>query len=244
MCCSVGFARSLGLALLPLALCCMLANLLLLFPMGETIYVQQDHLASYIWYFGGLGGGGLLMLVPAIVFITLGKCNCCWNESLMNHVCVCVALQMCGSALAAVVGLLGSGYCFVISGFTLWQGPQCYTNFGWVYPFADQGGRYLLQPETWSQCNQPVHIVEWNVTLLCVLLGLAVLEFIICLLQLGNGLVNAVCRPCCYKQEYTITALLKTTPRKKNLHCKNLYVILYFVETHCRYATKLFLINI
>uniref|UniRef100_A0A3Q3VL37 Uncharacterized protein n=1 Tax=Mola mola TaxID=94237 RepID=A0A3Q3VL37_MOLML len=181
MCCSVGFARSLGLALLPLALCCMLANLLLLFPMGETIYVQQDHLASYIWYFGGLGGGGLL-----------------------NHVCVCVALQMCGSALAAVVGLLGSGYCFVISGFTLWQGPQCYTNFGWVYPFADQGGRYLLQPETWSQCNQPVHIVEWNVTLLCVLLGLAVLEFIICLLQLGNGLVNAVCRPCCYKQEYSL----------------------------------------
>lgn len=23
------------------------------------------------------------MLVPAVVFITLGKCNCCWNESLM-----------------------------------------------------------------------------------------------------------------------------------------------------------------
>lgn len=66
--------------------------------------------------------------------------------------------------------------------------------------------RYLLQPETWSQCHQPVHIVEWNVTLLCVLLGLAVLEFVICLLQLGNGLVNAVCRPCCYKQEYSLNA--------------------------------------
>lgn len=66
--------------------------------------------------------------------------------------------------------------------------------------------RYLLQPETWSQCHQPAHIVEWNVTLLCVLLGLAVLEFVICLLQLGNGLVNAVCRPCCYKQEYSLNA--------------------------------------
>ncbi|KAL7397508.1 hypothetical protein ABVT39_023279 [Epinephelus coioides] len=83
MCCSVGFARSLGLALLPLALCCILANLLLLFPMGETTYIQQDRLASYIWYFGGLGGGGLMMLVPAVVFITLGKCSCCWNSSLM-----------------------------------------------------------------------------------------------------------------------------------------------------------------
>lgn len=61
MCCSVGFARSLGLALLPLALCCILANLLLLFPMGEMTYIEQGRLASYIWYFGGLGGGGLLV---------------------------------------------------------------------------------------------------------------------------------------------------------------------------------------
>lgn len=61
MCCSVGFARSLGLALLPLALSCILANLLLLFPMGEITYIQQNRLASYIWYFGGLGGGGLLV---------------------------------------------------------------------------------------------------------------------------------------------------------------------------------------
>lgn len=61
MCCSVGFARSLGLALLPLALCCIVANLLLLFPMGEITYIKQDRLASYIWYFGGLGGGGLLV---------------------------------------------------------------------------------------------------------------------------------------------------------------------------------------
>uniref|UniRef100_A0A3B5LFE0 Uncharacterized protein n=1 Tax=Xiphophorus couchianus TaxID=32473 RepID=A0A3B5LFE0_9TELE len=161
--CSVGFARSLGLALLPLALCSILANLLLLFPMGEITYIQQDRLASYIWYFGGLGGGGLLM---------------------------------CGSVLAAIVGLLGSGYCFVISGLALVQGPHCFTSYGW----------YLLQPEIWPRCLQPINIVEWNITLLCVLLGLAVLEFIICLLQLGNGLVNAICRPCCYKQEYSLNA--------------------------------------
>ncbi|XP_061681716.1 transmembrane 4 L6 family member 18 [Syngnathoides biaculeatus] len=196
MCCSVGFARSLGLALLPLALCCILANMLLLFPMGEITYIQEERLARYVWYFGGLGGGGLLMLVPAISFITLGKCNCCWNENFM----------MCGSALAAVVGLVGASYCFVISGLALMQGPQCFTSLGWSYPFADQGGRYLLQSETWSVCLQPLNIVEWNVTLLCVLLGLAVLEFILCLLQLGSGLVNAVCRPCCYKQEYSLNA--------------------------------------
>lgn len=196
MCCSVGFARSLGLALLPLALCCILANLLLLFPMGEITYIQQNRLATYIWYFGGLGGGGLLMLIPASAFATLGKCSCCWNESLM----------MCGSVLAAIIGLLGSGYCFVISGLALVQGPHCFTSYGWSYPFQSHHGRYLLQPEIWQQCLQPINIVEWHVTLLCVLLGLAALEFIICLLQLGNGLVNAICRPCCYKQEYSLNA--------------------------------------
>ncbi|XP_068174669.1 transmembrane 4 L6 family member 1 [Antennarius striatus] len=196
MCCSVGFARSLGLALLPLSLCSILVNLLLLFPMGDTTYVQQDRLASYIWLFGGLAGGGLLMLIPAVVFITLGKCRCCWNES----------LTMCGSVLAAVIGLMGAVYCFIISGFTLLQGPQCFTSYGWSYPFADQKGRYLFQPETWSRCLQPLGIVEWNVTLLFVLLCVAVLEFIICLLQLGNGVVNAICRPCCYKQEYSLNA--------------------------------------
>lgn len=69
MCCSVGFARSLGLALLPLALCSILANLLLLFPMGEISYIQENRLSSYIWYSGGLGGGGLL--VRKENFITL-----------------------------------------------------------------------------------------------------------------------------------------------------------------------------
>lgn len=61
MCCSVGFARTLGLALLPLALCSILANLLLFFPMGKINYIQEDRLSGYIWYSGGLGGGGMLV---------------------------------------------------------------------------------------------------------------------------------------------------------------------------------------
>ncbi|KAM6962842.1 transmembrane 4 L6 family member 1 [Aplochiton taeniatus] len=194
--CSVGFVRSLGLALLPLAMGCMLANLLLLFPAGEVNYVQQDKISHYVWFFMGLGGGGILMLVPVAVFISLGKCSCCWNESFM----------MCGSLLAALVGLLGSSYCFVLSGLALLQGPLCFTKLGWTYPFNDQGGRYLMEPESWSVCLQPVNIVEWNVTLLCVLLGLSSLELLLCLSQLINGLVNAVCRPCCYKQGYTLNA--------------------------------------
>ncbi|KAJ3599023.1 hypothetical protein NHX12_032986 [Muraenolepis orangiensis] len=200
-----GFTRSLGLALLPLALCCILANLLLLFPMGEISYLQQDRLASYIWYCGGLGGGGLLRSWA------LGP----WGPERNSGPPVpSEPLLRCGTlglvltdqpVLAALVGLVGSGYCFILSGMTLLQGPQCNTlTMGWTYPFSDEGGRYLLEPESWSECLQPERIVEWNVTLLCVLLGLAALEFLICLLQLSMGLVNAVCRPCCYKQQYSL----------------------------------------
>ncbi|KAG7280764.1 hypothetical protein CRUP_037694 [Coryphaenoides rupestris] len=138
MCCSIGFTRGLGLALLPLALCCMLANLLLLFPMGEITYLQKNQLASYICkriILGAQMGSNRrqkeTMLVPVTTFVSLGKCSCCWNESLM----------MCGSVLAAAVGLVGSGYCFVLSGLTLLQGPKCFTADGWEYPFSDEGGR-------------------------------------------------------------------------------------------------------
>ncbi|XP_021455453.1 transmembrane 4 L6 family member 1 isoform X1 [Oncorhynchus mykiss] len=195
--CSVGFARSLGFALLPLAVCCIMANILLFFPGGEIQYVQQERLSRLIWFMMGIGGGGVLMFLPAGVFISLGKCTgCCWNESFM----------MCGSVMAALVGLAGSGYCFIISAMAMLEGPQCFTALGWSYPFANEGGRYLMEKDTWSNCLQPVSIVEWNVTLMSILLGLSGLEFIICVLQVINGLVTAVCRPCCYKQDYTLNA--------------------------------------
>ncbi|XP_021455455.1 transmembrane 4 L6 family member 1 isoform X2 [Oncorhynchus mykiss] len=171
--CSVGFARSLGFALLPLAVCCIMANILLFFPGGEIQYVQQERLSRLIWFMMGIGGGGVLM---------------------------------CGSVMAALVGLAGSGYCFIISAMAMLEGPQCFTALGWSYPFANEGGRYLMEKDTWSNCLQPVSIVEWNVTLMSILLGLSGLEFIICVLQVINGLVTAVCRPCCYKQDYTLNA--------------------------------------
>ncbi|KAM9478445.1 transmembrane 4 L6 family member 1 [Salvelinus alpinus] len=197
--CSTGFVRSLGFALLPLAVCCIVANLLLFFPELKIQYVQQDKLSRLVWFMMGIGGGGVLMFLPAGVFISLGKCTgCCWNESFV----------MCGSVTAALVGLAGSGYCFVISAMAMLEGPQCEcaTALEWSYPFANDGGRYLFEQETWSKCSNPVSIVEWNVTLLSILLGLSGLEFIICFLQVINGLVTAVCRPCCYKQDYTLNA--------------------------------------
>lgn len=66
--------------------------------------------------------------------------------------------------------------------------------------------RYLFDHKSWSQCTRPAHIVEWNVTLLSILLGLSLIEFLICFVQFISGLVSAICRPCCYKQQYSLTA--------------------------------------
>lgn len=66
--------------------------------------------------------------------------------------------------------------------------------------------RYLFDRESWSMCEQPADIVQWNVTLLSILLGLSLIEFLICFVQFISGLVSAVCRPCCYKQQYSLSA--------------------------------------
>ncbi|KAA0712527.1 L6 family member 1 Membrane component chromosome 3 surface marker 1 Tumor-associated antigen [Triplophysa tibetana] len=193
--CSLGFARSLGFALLPLATCCIVANVLLFFPDAQVTYVKENNVTTYVWYFMGIGGGGLAILIAAFVFLGMGKCaDGCGTES----------CAMCGSVLAALVGMAGSGYCFLISAFALLKGPYCLTKQGWMSPFENDGAKYLLDCEEWSECIQPKHIVEWNVTLLAILLGLSTFEFIICVLQLISGLVNAVFRPCCYKQEYNL----------------------------------------
>ncbi|KTF74731.1 hypothetical protein cypCar_00038694 [Cyprinus carpio] len=195
--CSLGFARSLGFALIPLATCCIVANVLLFFPDGKVNFVTEEHVTTYVWYFMGIGGGGLVMLIPACVFLGMGKCaDSCGTDS----------CAMCGSVFAALLGLAGSAYCFLISAVALLKGPYCFTVLGWMSPFENDGGRYLFAREKWSYCIQPAHIVEWNVTLLSILLGLSTLEFLLCFLQLISGLVNAVCRPCCYKQEYSLNA--------------------------------------
>lgn len=67
--CSLGCIRSLGLALIPLAICCVVANLLLFFPNGETEFVRNNQLINYVWFFMGIGGGGIVVSIIFDLFI-------------------------------------------------------------------------------------------------------------------------------------------------------------------------------
>ncbi|KAG7456917.1 hypothetical protein MATL_G00240980 [Megalops atlanticus] len=199
--CSRSCARCLGVTLIPLAVCCIVANILLYFPNGETKYAQDDKLTQYVWYFTGIVGGGILMFLPAFVFMNIGDCGgCCGNEGCGK------SCAMLGSVLAALIGLAGSGYCFIISALALAQGPRCLTFLGWDYPFANGNGKYLTDHDTWSACLEPAHVVEWNITLWSILLALSGLEVIICAIQVINGLLGCLCGSCCNSEDYSMNA--------------------------------------
>ncbi|KAI5614719.1 transmembrane 4 L six family member 18, partial [Silurus asotus] len=202
--CSLGFTKSLGFALIPLAICCIVANVLLFFPDGAVEYLKTNHLSWYVWSFMGIGGGGIAVScsnqIETMIIVTL----CAYFVSLVS-LCI-LFVQMCGSVLVSLIGLAGSGYCFAISASAMLQGPYCQVKFGnWTNPFQDNA-TYLLHPDSWSQCEKPANIVEWNVTLLAILLGLSLIEFLVCFVQFISGLVSAICRPCCYKQQYSLSA--------------------------------------
>ncbi|XP_069831483.1 transmembrane 4 L6 family member 1-like [Dendropsophus ebraccatus] len=191
-------ARCIGSLLLALAVLSIVANILLFFPNGETKWASENHLSRYVWFFEGIAGAGLLMLIPAFVFLGLEDedcCGCCGNRNCGR------SCAMLGSVVAALIGIVGAGYCLIISALGLAEGPYCLNNGQWTYPFRNTNAQYLAEHSTWSQCTEPKNVVVWNVTLFSILLGLSGLEIILCLIQVINGLIGGICGACCCRQK-------------------------------------------
>ena len=60
-------ARCIGHSLAWLATLCIVANVLLYFPNGETKYASENHLSRFVWFFSGILGGGLLVSRSEII---------------------------------------------------------------------------------------------------------------------------------------------------------------------------------
>lgn len=61
--------------------------------------------------------------------------------------------------------------------------------------------RYLFEYNKWSECQEPQNIVQWNVTLFSILLVLGGVEFILCFMQIINGILGGLCGLCCSHEE-------------------------------------------
>ncbi|XP_074448603.1 transmembrane 4 L6 family member 4 [Larus michahellis] len=188
--CTGGCAKCLGTTLIPLAVLCTLANILLFFPGGKVVE-NNAHITDEVWYFGGILGSGLLMIFPALVLLGLKNndcCGCCGNESCGKR------FAMFSSIIFAAVGLLGAGYCFILSAIALNRGPKCNTGREWTYPFHD--GNYLSNHTLWDMCQSPENIVPWNLTLFSLLLVMSGIQAVLCSIQVVNGLFGTLCGDC------------------------------------------------
>ncbi|XP_063043052.1 transmembrane 4 L6 family member 4-like [Engraulis encrasicolus] len=187
--CTGKCAKCIAVVLYPLALVSIICNIILFFPGWDTQYVQNDEegkerLTPEVKFMGGVVGGGIMVLIPAIHIHLTGKAGCCANR--------------CGMFLSigfAAAGVLGAIWNMSAAALGLSKGPVCNVlGIGWTRPFdVVNGTDYLSKPDLWNLCTEPENVVEFNIALFSVLLVCAALQLALCGLQMVNGLFGCIC---------------------------------------------------
>ncbi|KAJ8384393.1 hypothetical protein AAFF_G00205260 [Aldrovandia affinis] len=189
--CTGKCARFIAISLYPLALISIICNIILFFPDWDTKYAQEDRdgvgprITEEVKYMGGLIGGGIMVLIPAIHIHLTGKQGCCANR--------------CGMFLSiafAAVGVAGGLYSFAVATVGLVNGPTCSVLGVWGTPFKEMEEEYLKHPDLWKICTAPQGVVEFNLGLFATLLVVGGLELILCGIQMINGLFGCLCGTC------------------------------------------------
>uniref|UniRef100_A0A665ULT7 Si:dkey-83h2.3 n=1 Tax=Echeneis naucrates TaxID=173247 RepID=A0A665ULT7_ECHNA len=169
-----------GVSLFPMAIICMLSNMLLLFPELDIHFLLEGHVTREATWATGLWGSGFLV------------CILCGKTSLGQYVSMCI--QMLSQVLYSCMSLLASGCCCLVSATGLTQGPLCLYNLSngtamWGVP---QLG-YLYNRTLWSGvCLQPRAVVQWNVVLFSVMGVSSALQTILCTANILNALLGLI----------------------------------------------------
>ncbi|XP_068600848.1 transmembrane 4 L6 family member 1 isoform X2 [Brachionichthys hirsutus] len=130
-----------AVTLYPLALISIICNIVLFFPGGDVKYAKDGHITEEVKYMGGLIGGGLMVLLPALYIHLTGKDTCCGNR--------------CGMFLSivfAAVGVAGAFYSFGVAVLGLQNGPLCKVILVWTTPFKD-GAQKHRAVQHWAVCH-------------------------------------------------------------------------------------------
>uniref|UniRef100_A0A673CM16 Transmembrane 4 L six family member 4 n=1 Tax=Sphaeramia orbicularis TaxID=375764 RepID=A0A673CM16_9TELE len=172
--CSGGFAKCLGICLIPLAILCVLCNILLFFP-GGTV-VDTTYITTEAFYFGGIVGSGVLVskIYHWITLTTQKR-----KHRTFSH------CSMLSSILFAAVGVLGAGYSVIVSAIAMDRGPRCRTWGNDTYE-----DDYLSNHTLWEDCEGPKGVVTWHLTLFSMLLIMGVIQVALCAVQVVNGLLG------------------------------------------------------
>uniref|UniRef100_A0A671N0L8 Transmembrane 4 L6 family member 5-like n=1 Tax=Sinocyclocheilus anshuiensis TaxID=1608454 RepID=A0A671N0L8_9TELE len=199
--CTGKCSKFIGISLYPLALLSIICNIFLFFPDFQTTYSKEAaeglyRLTDEIKYMGGVVGGGILVLIPAIHIHSTGSQGCCANR------CGVSSSRMFLSIIFAAVGVAGALYSGTIAVVGLIRGPVCSVEDGtWSRPFLNSTASYLGDSDLWDICKEPENIVEFNIGLSSALLVAACLELLLCGFQVLNGLFGCICGTCSHKED-------------------------------------------
>ncbi|NWQ78545.1 T4S1 protein, partial [Columbina picui] len=119
--CTGKCSKCIGITLFPLAACAIVSNILLYFPNGRVL--QLSEITDLVWFFHGILGAGILVILPAFMMLGAGRAGCCANRcGVSGYLCMLL------SVVLAVLGFAGGAYCVVISSLGLIGGPLCDTE--------------------------------------------------------------------------------------------------------------------
>ncbi|XP_067347524.1 transmembrane 4 L6 family member 4 [Channa argus] len=183
--CTGRCSRCIAGALFPLVVTSIICNIVLFFPGGDVKYAQNGHITEEVKYMGGLVGGGIMVLIPALYIHLTGTQGCCGNR--------------CGMFLSiafAAVGVAGALYSFIVAVLGLQNGPLCKVLLIWTTPFKNSDHKYLTDSTWWGQCTEPKNIVQFNIGLFSTLVATSCLQLILCAIQMINGFVGCLCGTC------------------------------------------------
>uniref|UniRef100_A0A3P8U8E2 Si:dkey-83h2.3 n=1 Tax=Amphiprion percula TaxID=161767 RepID=A0A3P8U8E2_AMPPE len=175
--------RCVGVSLVPMAIVCMLSNVLLLFPDLKVRFLLEGHVTREAAWATGVWGSGITVHVNRLIPGSTG------SSSMLFPV-----FQMLCQVLVSCACLLAAASCCLVSATGLSQGPLCLYNSSsgptWGVPLHSG---YLYNRTLWSGvCLEPGSVVQWNVVLFSVMGGTSGLQTLLCGFNVLNSLLGLI----------------------------------------------------
>uniref|UniRef100_UPI0037E96115 transmembrane 4 L6 family member 4-like n=1 Tax=Semicossyphus pulcher TaxID=241346 RepID=UPI0037E96115 len=183
--CTGKCSRCIGGTLYPLVFISIICNIVLFFPGWDVKYAKDGHITDEVKYMGGIFGGGILVLFSAIYINLTGEQGCCGSR-----------FGMLVSIVFAAVGAAGALYSLIAALYGLSNGPLCKYGETWTTPFKHSNWSYLTDSKSWSDCTEPVNVVQFNIGLFGTLMATSCLQVLLCAIQILNGLFGCLCGTC------------------------------------------------